>query len=704
MDRTSARESPSRNQACPCGSGRKFKHCCGRSTKRETGAARQALTAGDNAAAERLCRAALRREPDDTDTLLLLGRLRYERGDAEEAAALFARAARITSSNDAAYNNLAAALIALGRLPAAREALEIAIGLNPRNAMAWMNLGNLARDAGQNDRAIAHYLRARDADPSAALVRFNLAIALRDTGALNEALGELGNAVAIDGRFLAALQAYAETLPLVARAAWPTDVAERIEQCLCTSGVEPSAIAEPALELLRESREFATLEAAAAAGDSTLERFIALPEGRSVLTRPLFLALLQHTLVADADFDTLVTQLRRAWWRQWCDGRRGDSPPSWAMALARYCDLAEFVFDESPDEQAWLDSTEGQAAAPVLACYRPTDYLAAVATERAAVKTLAAAMPALTPLHDATSQAVRQLYEENPYPRWRALPAPGAPRSLAERVAALFPWLGESLASIPAKPRILVAGCGTGLHAALVALAHPHSHVLAIDLSRTSLGFAAYRSRELGIGNIEFAQADLLELDALGQQFDLIESAGVLHHLADPAAGLHALLRRLAPGGYLRLGLYSDAARRGVVAAQALIAARGFEPTPAGIKSCRRAILALPDDAPARAVTHSLDFYSASGCRDLLFHVCEHRYTIPQLTQLLDDLELEFMGFEFADATVLARYRERYPDDPTARSLADWTDYEAQMPDTFAAMYQFWVRPRPRSDATADGS
>lgn len=692
MGPTSAPESPSRNHACPCGSGRKFKHCCGRAVKREIVAARQALTAGDSAAAERLCRAALRLDPDDTEALLRLGGLRYERGDAEEAAALFARAAQLNPRHDSAYNNLAAALIALGRIAAAREALEIAVGLNPRNAMAWMNLGNLARDAADNDRAISHYMRAREADPSAALVRFNLAIALRDAGARNEALGELGNAVAIDGHFLVALQAYAETLPLVARAAWPADVAERIEQCLCTSGVEPSAIATPALQLLRESREFAALEAAAAAGDSTLARFIASPEGRGVLARPLFLALLRHTLVADAGFDALVTQLRRAWWRQWRDGRRGDPPP-WAMALAHYCDLAEFVFDEGFDEQAWLSSAEGQAAAPVLACYRPTDALAASAAERAAVKELAAAMPALTPLHDPTSQAVRELYEKNPYPRWRALPALGAPRSLAERVAALFPWLGESLARIPAEPRILIAGCGTGLHAALVALAHPHSQVLAIDLSRTSLGFAAYRCRELAIGNIEFAQADLLELDALGRQFDLIESVGVLHHLAEPAAGLRALLRRLAPGGYVRLGLYSEAARRGVIAARALIAAHGFEPTPAGIKSCRRAILALPDDAPARAVTHSLDFYSLSGCRDLLFHVCEHRYTMPQLARLLDETGLEFLGFELADATVQARYRELYPDDPTARSLAHWTDYEAHLPDIFAAMYQLWVRP-----------
>src|SRR5258708_25956756 len=103
-------------------------------------------------------------------------------------------------------------------------------------------------------------------------------------------------------------------------------------------------------------------------------------------------------------------------------------------------------------------------------------------------------------------------------------------------------------------------------------------HMLAVDLSLASLGYARRKSEELGL-TIAYAQADILELERDlkkgGRQFDLIESLGVLHHLADPWAGWRALLSLLRPGGFMLLGLYSEMARRPVLAARARIAERG---------------------------------------------------------------------------------------------------------------------------------
>ena len=56
-------------------------------------------------------------------------------------------------------------------------------------------------------------------------------------------------------------------------------------------------------------------------------------------------------------------------------------------------------------------------------------------------------------------------------------------------------------------------------------------------------------------------------------------------------------------------------------------------------------------------VTQGEDFYSLSGCRDLLFHVQEHRFTLPQLAVLLAGLGLSFLGFELSDTAIAARYR-----------------------------------------------
>ena len=53
-----------------------------------------------------------------------------------------------------------------------------------------------------------------------------------------------------------------------------------------------------------------------------------------------------------------------------------------------------------------------------------------------------------------------------------------------------------------------------------------------------------------------------------------------------------------------------------------------------------------------KQIRTSTDFYSLSSLRDLLFHVHEHRFDIPQIKDYLSELGLKFRGFE-ADRIVL---------------------------------------------------
>jgi len=122
----------------------------------------------------------------------------------------------------------------------------------------------------------------------------------------------------------------------------------------------------------------------------------------------------------------------------------------------------------------------------------------------------------------------------------------------------------------------------------------------------------------------------------------------------------------------MKLGLYSEAARRSVVAAREVV--KGLPVTEA-----RRRIFELPEDHPARAVTSLRDFYSASGARDLVLHVLEHRFTIPRIASAIAELGVEFLGFEL-------------PGRKLALSLEQWDAYETANPDAFASMYQFWIR------------
>jgi hypothetical protein len=59
---------------------------------------------------------------------------------------------------------------------------------------------------------------------------------------------------------------------------------------------------------------------------------------------------------------------------------------------------------------------------------------------------------------------------------------------------------------------------------------------------------------------------------------------------------------------------------------------------------------------------------------------------------MIDELGLEFLGFELASRATARAYLERFPDDPTMRSLENWDAFEADHPGTFAGMFLFWVR------------
>ena len=283
------------------------------------------------------------------------------------------------------------------------------------------------------------------------------------------------------------------------------------------------------------------------------------------------------------------------------------------------------------------------------------------------------------------STAVRAQYEENPYPRWVRMQSSFAAAPLAQIVRELFPH--AALDELPQNPRILVAGCGTGQNAITTAQRFSRASVLALDLSLASLGYALRKTSELGLQSIEYRQADILALGALEERFDFIECSGVLHHLEDPFEGWRILAGLRKPRGLMRVGLYSELGRRHIARARQLIAARGFAADAEGIRACRAAI--RNDDALAPIVRNE-DFYSMSGCRDLLFHVHEHCFGLPQIAEMIRRLGVEFLGFEFPDSgETLRRFRSRFSD---PRDLQSWQRFEAEFPDSFARMYQFWVR------------
>ncbi len=296
------------------------------------------------------------------------------------------------------------------------------------------------------------------------------------------------------------------------------------------------------------------------------------------------------------------------------------------------------------------------------------------------------------PIENTTSRAVRSQYEENPYPRWLSIRRNETTqyrRKLRRRFA------GGPEIELPGGDGaldVLVAGCGTGQHPIQLALNYSDLRIVAIDLSAASLAYAIRKAREAGARNIEFLQADILNLGALERRFPVIECIGVLHHMERPADGWAVLTGLLPPGGLLKIGLYSELARQDIVAARDDIQRLGLAPTAGNIREYRRNYLLSPQADGCAALTRIEEFHDLSGCRDLLFHAKEHRYTLSSIAETIRAQSLEFLGFELSDPEIGERYAGLYPGDVEMTNLENWAEFEERYPDTFLNMYNFWCR------------
>ena len=226
-------------------------------------------------------------------------------------------------------------------------------------------------------------------------------------------------------------------------------------------------------------------------------------------------------------------------------------------------------------------------------------------------------------------------------------------------------------------------GCGNGRIGRLVA---PFAkEYLGLDLSDSVYAFPNYLQTQ----NITLAQASGTNLPVKNEVGDVTICWGVLHHMDDPMAGWKVLTDCLKPGGLVKIGLYSELARKNIVKIRKEIRQLDIGSSDLEMKSFRD-MLMKSDEDHHKAILTSIDFYSLSELKDLLFHVQEHRFTIPQIKDHLDKLGLKFCGFETQN--VVSHFQKTNKNKYEAYDLDKWQVYEEANPQAFAGMYQFWCQ------------
>jgi SAM-dependent methyltransferase len=192
---------------------------------------------------------------------------------------------------------------------------------------------------------------------------------------------------------------------------------------------------------------------------------------------------------------------------------------------------------------------------------------------------------------------------------------------------------------------ILIAGCGTN-QASVFAFMNPDAKVVAVDISQPSLDHQQYLKDKHGLFNLELHLLPIEELPTLGLDFDLIVSTGVLHHLADPQAGMNAVAGCLRPDGAMGVMLYAKYGRAGLELLQSLFRDLGLGQNESSIALVRETLSLLSADhlvQPYLKMARNLQ--SDAVLVDTFLHGRERSYTVDDCIDLVTTAGLVFQGW-----------------------------------------------------------
>ena len=590
----------------------------------------------------------------------------------------------------------------------------------PRLPEPHNNLGVALRASGEINQAIKSYQRAVKLDPNYMVARKNLTRALWQIEKIEEALD---NYIIMLKKSDLDSQVVSEAVYSISQVRFnkPSATARNLLLLLFSlKNVDYQRLAFPAIKLIEIAGRFEKILEFEKKNNDENTRYI-----KSIadsLRDQLLINVLTWTIIPSVSFEKWAVVARR---ELLFALNRGEAIPVnaetlWALTLQ--FQITEFVQGITSSEislakrykdRADLDKIKSLA---IIAMYIPlneikpdvafwdniyknfgTQNSLRLSIEREIFnrekeKSLEKEIVSLTPVENSISEAVKNQYEHNPYPRWLSAEISKSRCSFKTKIQREVKNLRPSNLDLE-NPEILIAGCGTGRHALSTANRYFGSKVMAIDLSRVSLAFAIRQAEVYEQTNLNFYQADILKLEDLTERFDVIEVSGVLHHMEQPVKGWKILRNLLKPNGLMRVGLYSMLAREKWSNLKSLtpksVSNSGLEDL---IRQSRIKIIQKVSTSQDQSLFDTADFYSVSGCRDFLFHEREVELTIEELKSWLTRLNLRFLGFVNLSEFTKYNFSQKFGSQANLLDLNQWEKYEDQFPNTFVTMYQFWCQ------------
>ena len=658
----------------------------------------------------------LSERPDYADAHFYIGNAFKNLGKLQEAIEAYESALVYEPNYPEALNNLGVILFETNKFNEALVLFDRAIVLNSDYGEAYSNRGNVYKGQGRLDEAIKSYKKAISLKPYYIEAYINLGIIFNDQDCLEEALWAFKQALDIQPNHIEAL--FNISLAIKGRIFQkPFLGLQDIIISILKHGtlVRPSEISNAAISLVKLKP---SVQKILKETNSEMTSKSVNDISYELSKVPLLLDIISLCPVADLELETFFKKMRTNFLLIGEHLKPSSQLLAVQKALALHCFTNEYIYDCTDKELKEVARLEALVANTLLSGKQPTygailclasyrslnefDWLNQLVTTKeikSVIKRqvieprhehkLKLNITVLENISDKVSGKVREQYEQSPYPRWVNLGLPLSSGTIAgELNRAKIRLLDNKVAENDA-PNILIAGCGTGQHSIGTAARFRNSEVLAVDLSSSSLAYAMRKTEELGINNIEYMQADILSLGTLNMQFDIVESVGVLHHMNKPMAGWKILTDCLKPRGLMRIGLYSEFARKEIVEIREKIIQSGINSSAIEMKSFRDYLINSKNNS-FQIIKNFGDFYSLSELKDLLFHVQEHQFTIPKIKSCLESLSLQFCGFE--DVKIVNKFSKNHYGEDEKYDLDKWNSYEENNSKTFGGMYQFWCQ------------